>query len=73
VQSADAFGAENYAALAGLVVFEDAMDLAGDVCQLFSNFAVIRPQLRSTGVEGREFRVVASREDFDDVGYRVMP
>jgi hypothetical protein len=68
VQSGDVFGVEDYAALAGLVVFEDAVDLAGDISQLFSSFAVIKPRLRSTGIEGRELRVIVSAKNFHDLG-----
>ena len=67
MQSGDVFRVEDYTVLAGLVVFEDAVDPAGDVSALVSNRAVIKPRLRSTGIESREFRVLASREDFDDV------
>jgi hypothetical protein len=68
VQSGDVFWVEDYAALAGVVVFEDAVDLAGDVSELVSNFAVIKPRLRSTGVEGCELRVIVSAKNFHDFG-----
>jgi len=69
VQSGDVFGVEEYAALAGVVVFEDAVDLAGDVSQLFSNFAVIKPWLLSTGIESRQFRVIVGAKDLHDFGF----
>src|ERR1700730_10162430 len=66
-QSGDVFGAEDYAVLTGVVVFEDAVNLAGDVSELLSGGAVIKSRLLSTGIKSGQFRVVASREDFDDV------
>jgi hypothetical protein len=43
VQSGGVFRVEDYTALAGLVVFEDAADLLGDVCELHSDVAVTKP------------------------------
>ena len=44
------------------------MDLAGDVSELHSDVAVTKDWLLLIGIERRQFRVVVSREDFDDVG-----
>jgi hypothetical protein len=67
VQSGDVFGVEDYSALAGVIVFEDAADLAGDVGEHIASVAVIMSRLLSTGVKSGQFRVVPSRKDFDDV------
>src|ERR1700737_2450499 len=48
-------------------VFGDAADHAGDVSELLSGVAVIKSRLLSTGVKSGQFRLVASREDFEDV------
>src|SRR3984893_7846087 len=57
-KSGDVFRVEDYAALAGVVVVEDAVDLAGDVSELLSGVAVIMSRLLSSGIERCEFRVV---------------
>jgi hypothetical protein len=51
VQSGDVFWVEDYTTLAGFIVFEDAVDPLGDVSQLYSNVAVIKPRLLLTGIE----------------------
>ncbi|HWZ68394.1 MAG TPA: hypothetical protein VNW89_11235 [Stellaceae bacterium] len=66
-QSDDVFGVDEYAPFAGVIVLEDAADLVGDVSEHVATGAVIMSRLLSTGVKSGQFRVVASREDFDDV------